>query len=149
MNEQQRKVKEFHLKMGHSIGVQSNPRLVDIELRWKLIAEEFSELWTALENNDIVAVIDALCDLMYVINGAALTWGIDLEPFFNEVHASNMLKKGHIRRSDGKIGKPEGWEPPRIAMLLKEQISGVSDFSEEKTDPYFKALRNYQERETK
>lgn len=52
---------------------------------------------------------------------AAIDLGIDIKPLFEEVHRTNMLKVGGPTRADGKILKPEGWQPPRIRELLIEQ----------------------------
>ena len=41
---------------------------------------------------------------------------------FNEVHRSNMAKLVDgkvIRREDGKVLKPEGWQPPQLAQFLQ------------------------------
>lgn len=68
---------------------------------------------------DMVAMIDALCDILYVTFGAAEAMGIDLDDFFAEVQASNMRKATGPVRSDGKRLKPEGWVGPDIAGILK------------------------------
>ena len=42
---------------------------------------------------------------------------------FNEVHRSNMAKlvDGKVlRREDGKVLKPEGWQPPQLAQFLPD-----------------------------
>lgn len=52
---------------------------------------------------------------------AAYSLGLDIKPLFEEVHRTNMLKVGGPTRADGKILKPEGWQPPRIRELLIEQ----------------------------
>jgi predicted HAD superfamily Cof-like phosphohydrolase len=44
-----------------------------------------------------------------------------MEPIFEEVHRTNMLKTGGGKRHDGKILKPPGWERPKIAEILKRQ----------------------------
>lgn len=68
-------------------------------------------------------MIDALVDSKYVVEGAALAMGINLEPFFAIVHEANMAKThGPVRESDGKQLKPEGWEPPDIEGQLRWQI---------------------------
>jgi len=70
---------------------------------------------------DLVEVIDGLCDLIYVAYGTAEAVGVDLEPYFNAVHASNMAKTGESVDGHGKRGrKPPGWEPPtsEIRRLL-------------------------------
>ena len=64
------------------------------ELRLKLLQEELDELKAAIENNDLVEVADALCDLQYVLSGAVLELGMG-EKFvemFDEVQRSNMSK---------------------------------------------------------
>ena len=163
----------------------------DVELRVKLIQEEAEEFDRAVKNRDLVETVDALCDLLYVVYGAAdvfqidlyteeatktpikpgVKWellvnelgdfndeindvvkclrashdfgrpslerylsslaqglwacaaeglGIDLRPFFREVHRTNMLKLTGPKREDGKQLKPPGWEPPRIQAMLEE-----------------------------
>jgi len=89
-----------------------------IDLRLKLIKEEVCELEDALRQNNIIEVIDALCDLLYVTYGAAIAFGIDLEYFFDEVHENNMLKSGKLRRKDGKILKEQGHSKPNIKKVL-------------------------------
>ena len=45
------------------------------ELRINLLEEELKELKVAIEENDIVEVIDAFCDIQYVLSGAILEFG--------------------------------------------------------------------------
>lgn len=59
------------------------------------ILEETEELKEAIEEKDIVEVLDAICDLLYVaIGNATMVFGLKdkLIPAFNEVQASNMSK---------------------------------------------------------
>lgn len=65
-------------------------------------------------------MIDALCDILYVTFGAAVSMGIDLAPFFDRVHTANMLKSTGPVREDGKRLKPPGWQPPDIEGLLQQ-----------------------------
>jgi predicted HAD superfamily Cof-like phosphohydrolase len=147
MNIQQRLVEEFHDKFGATIGHW--PEMRDRELRAKLIMEEAVETVAAMgflvqagisdgytlepiadfdkerTEPDLVEAIDGLCDLLYVVNGAAVAFGIDLEPFFDEVHRANMAKEGGMTRADGKVLKPEGWKPPDIeSILLRQEANG-------------------------
>lgn len=65
------------------------------ELRWSLITEENKELLEAAISNDIVEVVDALCDLRYVVEGAFRAYGFSPEladELFREVQSSNMSK---------------------------------------------------------
>ncbi len=64
------------------------------QLRVSLLAEELDEFRDAIEQNDIVAVADALCDLQYVLAGAVLEFGLGdkFKALFDEVQRSNMSK---------------------------------------------------------
>lgn len=88
------------------------------ELRAALIREEAEETVAAILRGDIVEAIDGMCDLLCVTYGTAEELGVDLAPFWAEVHRSNMAKAGGPVRGDGKRLKPEGWQPPDIAGVL-------------------------------
>jgi len=64
------------------------------ELRVSLLQEELNELKEAIEDNDLVEVADALCDLQYVLSGAILEFGLagNFKALFDEVQRSNMSK---------------------------------------------------------
>lgn len=64
------------------------------QLRINLLEEELRELKQAIENNNIVEVADAFCDLQYVLSGAILEFGLgrDFKRLFGEVQRSNMSK---------------------------------------------------------
>lgn len=77
--------------------ILENPQIPDpkrAKLRYDLLAEELSEFWEAVEQNDLVGVADALCDLQYVLSGAVLEFGLGNKfvSLFNEVQRSNMSK---------------------------------------------------------
>ena len=116
MNRMQDQVTAFHRRFGHPVG--ERPAFSRPELRAALIREEAKETVDAIEAGDMVGTVDGLCDLLYVVIGTAIEMGIDLEPFFDEVHRSNMDKVGGGTRADGKTLKPAGWLPPRIQALL-------------------------------
>lgn len=94
-----------------------------IGLREKLIAEEFREYKEAVEKRDMVAIADALSDLLYVVYGAGHAYGIDLDLTFNLVHDSNMSKLGPdgkpIYREDGKVMKGPNFYEPDLTVILK------------------------------
>ncbi len=117
-----RKVKSFHKKFGlPAPAVPCWPDEETIALRNALIHEEAEELREAFATQDLVGVADALADLLYVTLGAAVSCGIDLPSIFHEVHRTNMLKDGGGSAANGKILKPEGWEPPDVEGLLRKQ----------------------------
>jgi predicted HAD superfamily Cof-like phosphohydrolase len=118
-------VLEFHRRFGIAVGERpSIPDAATVELRRRLIGEELAEYDAAVSAGDLTEVADALADLAYVIYGAAVSFGIDLRPVFAEVHRTNMAKVGGGERADGKVLKPEGWEPPEIAPLLERMRLG-------------------------
>ena len=63
-------------------------------LRVNLIAEELRELQAAIEQEDLVGIADALCDIQYVLSGAVLEFGLGdrFKELFDEVQRSNMSK---------------------------------------------------------
>ena len=83
----------------------------------KLIEEESTEFWDAVEAKDDVEQIDACFDVMWVIIGYMKARGWDCEGIWDEGARSNLSKidletMKVIRREDGKILKPDGWKPP-------------------------------------
>ncbi len=121
-----------------------------VQLRLNLIAEEFFELLRAcipLEGKglarsdvehayketlsaikvgrtakpDLVQVADALADIDYVVEGTRLEFGINGKPIAKLVHDANMAKLGGDKRGDGKVLKPDGWQPADIAGELRRQ----------------------------
>lgn len=75
---------------------------------------------------------DALADCAVTNEGFAVLFGIDLEPVFQEVHAANMRKKDGPIDEHGKRLKPEGWTPPDVTGILRNQ--GYRPTSEMKVD---------------
>jgi len=92
------------------------------ELRCALIEEEAAEFRTAIEAEDLVEVADAIGDLLYVVYGAALTFGIPVADVFTEVHRSNMTKLNNggqpVVRADGKVMKGPNFSPPDLLPVL-------------------------------
>jgi predicted HAD superfamily Cof-like phosphohydrolase len=95
------------------------------DLRMALLNEEVQEFSDAVADADIVGIADALADIVYVIYGTAVTYGIDLNRVLAEVHRSNMSKlDGNgkpLIRDDGKVIKSEQYFPPDVAGVLKLQ----------------------------
>lgn len=125
MNDEQLMVRELHERFGLPHNDRPTwPGEVAHRLRVLLIEEELAELRNAGEVRNLVGIADALGDLLYVVYGAAVTYGIDLEPVFQEIHRSNLSKGDPqvVRRPDGKILKGEHYSPPRIDQVLAAQL---------------------------
>ena len=111
-------VSEFHKTFNAPI--LETPQIPSTErcnLRVSLMQEELNEIKEAIENNDLVEVVDGLCDLMYVLSGSILEFGLrdKFVELFNEVQRSNMSKAcntqqealmtlSHYKKKDGTEG---------------------------------------------
>lgn len=134
MQELIEKVKEFN----KAFGIESPmfPSLVgeDVyELREKLMAEENEEYLDSCQLKDLVGVLDALCDMQYILLGTVISHGLEdvFVSAFNEVHRSNMSKLDSdsrpvingkqvldVSKPMGKILKSSLYSPPNIAKFL-------------------------------
>jgi len=88
-------VAEFHNTFKHPIlPTPVIPSKERCDLRVALLAEELKELQQAIDDNDLIEIADALCDLQYVLSGAILEFGLGekFKDLFDEVHRSNMSK---------------------------------------------------------
>lgn len=94
----------------------------------RLLREDFAAYMEAEMQNDLDAIKRCLMQMMMSVFGVALHLGIPLNAVFTEVHRSNMEKApgGIVRyRDDGKIIKPEGWQPPDIKSILERVNTAI------------------------
>ncbi|HKO31031.1 MAG TPA: MazG nucleotide pyrophosphohydrolase domain-containing protein [Nitrospiraceae bacterium] len=122
MADEQAMVEAFHRTF--DIVVNPVPTVADERtraLRVRLIQEEFDELKQALETEDLSSIAKEMADLLYVVYGTAVSYGIDMDPVFREVHRSNMSKLGGHKREDGKWVKPATYSPARIELIVAEK----------------------------
>jgi predicted HAD superfamily Cof-like phosphohydrolase len=115
-------VKEFHGAYGVAVRMTPVAKIPEKDLRIKLIKEEVKEYIEALETGDIASIAQELADIVYVVYGAAITHGIDLDAVLAEVHRANMSKLDEdgnpIYREDGKVLKGPFYEKPDIYRIL-------------------------------
>ena len=102
---------------------KDNPQ--QAELYQNLIHEEYLEFLEARQNNDDVLTIDACFDTIWVIVGYMLSRGWDCERIWDEGALSNLKKidretKKVLKREDGKVLKPEGWQPPNFSKFVNK-----------------------------
>ncbi len=92
------------------------------KLRLDLIEEELEELKSAMKNNDLLEVADALTDILYVTYGAGHAFGIDLDKCFDEVQNSNMSKLDEngkpIYNEHGKVMKGPNYFKPDLSKFV-------------------------------
>jgi len=100
-----------------------------LEFRMKLIYEEVQELADAAlrlegdldQGEQYVMLQDFLqemCDVVYVIKGTALSFGMDFDKAFDLVHQANMSKFPVTKTKEGKVKKGKNYKPP----ILEECI---------------------------
>lgn len=125
-------VKEFHITYGLPVvETPGHPTEDRIQLRKNLISEEYWEYDRAVEKGDLINLAQELADLLYVVYGAALEYGIDLDAVVTEVHRANMSKLDTdgsvLRREDGKVLKGPKYKAPDIEAVLglKEEKEDV------------------------
>ncbi len=127
------KIKDFHVTMGAAAPDRPTmPSKELLDLRKTLIREEYNEVNEQIdrlmqdETSDMTALIHELTDLLYVTYGAIWACGVNPDPVFAEVHDANMRKLDGPRRADGKVLKPEGWQPADVAGVI-ESLRGSDE----------------------
>lgn len=141
-------VRRFHERFKQAIN--DEPHVDDDTLntlRVNLLQEELNELDSALFHGDIIATLDALTDLQYVLDGAYLSLGFHRHKnaALAEVHRSNMSKLGAdgrpVYRADGKVTKGPSYSPPDLAAVMQHVPDDFED--EEPTPTYVRAANEH------
>jgi predicted HAD superfamily Cof-like phosphohydrolase len=87
-----------------------------------LMMEELGETLEAMANKDPEKFADGLADLMYVVVGTAITYGLPIAEVFAEVHRSNMTKKLRVPGNERMRDKGPSYQPPRIAEAIQRGL---------------------------
>ena len=122
-----KRVKEFHEKMELAIDQPYSKELMDFRLR--LLFEEIQELASAALDIETASptgarlvmmqdLLKEMCDVVYVIKGMAVSFGMDFDQAFDLVHKSNMSKLPLIKDANGKVQKGLNYEPPVLEGLI-------------------------------
>lgn len=120
---QQQMVERFTKAVGQPVDQEPTPEVA--RLRQDLIMEEAGEVWEELERPVInkATLTKELADLLYVVHGTAVAFGLPLEPAFVRVHESNMSKLDTdykpIFNEAGKVMKGPFYKPPSLEDLFK------------------------------
>jgi len=121
------KVREFHEKMELAVDQPFSKEL--LEFRMKLIFEEVQELaevGMTLETNSneterrvlMQDFLKEMCDVIYVIKGTAVSFGMDLDKAYDLVHKSNMSKFPFTKDDSGKVMKGKNYKPPVLEECI-------------------------------
>lgn len=122
-----KRVREFHEKMELAIDQPYSKELMDFRLR--LLFEEIQELASAALDIETASptgarlvmmqdLLKEMCDVVYVIKGMAVSFGMDFDKAFELVHKSNMSKLPLIKDANGKVQKGLNYEPPILEGLI-------------------------------
>lgn len=107
-----------------------NPKLVN--LRYSLIQEEIEELNEAFVTHNFIEVIDALTDILYVVYGAASSFGYDMNDSYFELRDDKIMTKTLFENClvevpgqyEGEIGKfYESQTGNNYLNILKQLLS--------------------------
>lgn len=96
-----------------SVGQVKDEGRHTLDLRLKLIEEEYEEFIIALKYGDNVFTAKEAADLVYVVVGTCIALGIPFNEVFAALQVSNMSKigpDGKVQlREDGKVLKGPGY----------------------------------------
>ena len=69
------------------------------------------------------------CDLINVIVGLLLSQGLPVSAMADAIHQANLdkLAGGVLRREDGKLLKPEGWQPADKLAVIGEASGQIPE----------------------
>ena len=117
-------VREWH--EAFDVPIKASPVIPEdrAPMRLAILEEEVTELRDAVAAGDLVEVLDALCDIQYVLDGTFLEFGLhELKAkAMAEVHASNMSKLAAdgrpVLREDGKVLKGPHFVPPDLSRFF-------------------------------
>ena len=123
---EQRQVGDFMLTFRQYVSpVPTYLNFAQAEVRLKVMSEEMNELRLALRTGLVTDVVDALVDVLYTVYGTANAMGINLRPFFDEVHQNNMKKYWtfeQIKTSMPQYSVAHGLEPGKFVVLCEGKV---------------------------
>lgn len=100
-----------------------------IDLRLRLMDEELTEVFEAINARDAVQTAHELADLLYVTIGTAIAFGIPIEDVFAAVARANLSKIDPSTGSPfeivgGKVRKGPDYHDPddQIAEIMRTKI---------------------------
>jgi predicted HAD superfamily Cof-like phosphohydrolase len=118
-------VQMFMLASGQTVNTNNEEQS---QLYHSLINEEYNEFVDARNKKNEVETLDACFDMMWVIIGYMLSKGYDVEGAWDEGSKSNLAKIDEvtgkvIKRADGKVLKPEGWQKPDFSKFTCKSLA--------------------------
>lgn len=104
------------------------PNETERKLRRRILREEYKEYLDAEDDNDIVGIADGMCDMIYILYGTGVSYGLPMDELFAEVHRSNMSKLNpETGRPDfneyGKVKKPTTYSKPDLKGIIDRHLA--------------------------
>lgn len=124
-------VAKFMVASGQAVAVplgRDTPSEV-IDLRLRLMDEELTEVFEAINMRDPVQTAHELADLLYVVFGTAVAFGVPIDEVFAAVAHANLSKIDTVTGKpfeveNGKVKKgPQYVDPaPAIAEIMRTKM---------------------------
>lgn len=124
MNPFEKALRDFHTAYEQDINnAPITPIPDDLrDFRETLIDEEYKEFKDATRSGNVADIAKEGIDLLYVVLGTLVSYGVPITAVFEEVHRSNMSKLGPdgkpIKREDGKALKGPDYKPADVWQVL-------------------------------
>ncbi len=138
------KVIDFNKCFSHKVSTtqyndifENEPKLVD--LRLKLIKEEIEELGDAFKIYDIVEIIDALSDILYVVYGMCAAFGISIDEYYRNYIANSLSEDDREQLSDNLTN----FQLTKLITNIPDNNYILKDFVDNcKNKDYYNLLKN-------
>lgn len=124
-------VATFMQAAGQDVGValdRDTPTAL-IDLRLRLMDEELTEVFEAINHRDPVQTAHELADLLYVVFGTAVAFGVPIDEVFAAVARANLSKIDPVTGKpfvvdNGKVKKgPEYYDPTSdIVEIMRTKL---------------------------
>lgn len=101
-------VGELAQASGVILELRAHPRSKKVDIQIKIDPESVP---------DLNSIADALVDTQYFVDGTANAYGLDLMPFFEEVHRANMNK---LWTKDELEHMEPGWSATSVVVTYKD-----------------------------
>lgn len=100
-----------------------------LDERIKFLDEERREMLAASSESDMVGVVDALIDTIYVALGTLYMMGVPVQECWDAVQHANMSKVKGVGKRGNKIDaiKPDGWVGPEAIIHAALVKAGYSE----------------------
>ncbi|GGY10596.1 phosphoribosyl-ATP pyrophosphohydrolase [Paludibacterium paludis] len=140
--------RDFMRRFDMPVPAQPGHRETTLAMWETMVGEEWREFTDALAafkdmaaSGDEATRVEAMAeltaegvDLLNVLTGLLLSQGMPVEAMTQAIHEANLRKCQDgkvVKRADGKILKPPGWEPAdKLAVIAHALRSPLTPFSE-------------------